>query len=246
MTPDKRKTALLIISLLNTIAVFSCSSNPGYRSAARSDLFEPHEVAGVLPEYRLGFGDVVEIKFFRNSQFNESLKVRPDGRISLAKVGELQVNGMTPSQLDSVVTSVYAEFIRDPDVTVIVREFAGYKFYVLGEVGSPGGYPVERNMTILQAIASAGGPKLSAKLNSVAIIRRAQGTDIEARIFDLSKTLNDDPRRILENDIFIQPHDIIYVPKTAIASVSDFMGQLYSGFLPPLDLYLRAVLFYDR
>jgi polysaccharide export outer membrane protein len=74
-------------------------------------------------------------------------------------MGEKFAAGMTPLQLDCLITLKYSEFIQDPDVTVIVREFGGQQVHVLGEVNSPGGYPVERNMTLLQAVASAGGVK---------------------------------------------------------------------------------------
>lgn len=232
--------------------LWGCSSHPNAQSSEtvspkRRSLLASSYEAHSLPEYQLGFSDVIEIKFFRNFQFNETVTVRPDGRISLQKVGELQVTGFTPAQLDSVITKTYAEFVLEPDVTVIVRQFGGYQVYVLGEVNSPGGYPVQRSMTVLQALASAGGHKLSAKLASVMILRRGQEDEVEAIKVNLKKSVK--ARRIEEvtaNDIFVQPRDIIFVPKTFIASASDFMRQVYSGFLPPLDLYLRAVLFYDR
>ncbi len=209
-------------------------------------LFASTRATSEMPEYRLGFGDVLEVKFFRNPQFNESLLVRPDGRVSLAKVGELHVAGMTPVELDSVITRTYGEFLLEPEVTVIVREFGGYQIYVLGEVSSPGGYPVQRNMTVLQALASAGGTKNSAKLGNVMVLRRGQGEAIEAKKLDVRRPVRAKRESdIIGNDIYLQPHDIIYVPKTFVASASDFMRQVYSGFLPPLDLYLRAVLFYD-
>lgn len=199
-----------------------------------------------FPEYRFGFGDVIEVKFFRNEQFNETVKVRPDGRISLEKVGELNVTGMTPFQLDTVLTRLYGSFIRNPDITVIVREFGGYQVYVLGEVAAPGGFEIQRNMTILQALAVAGGPKVSAKLNSVIVLRRERTNDISAFRVDLTKPMKPKYESdVLQNDIFIQPQDVVYVPKTFIANVSTFMKQVYDGVLPPVDLYLRALLFYN-
>ncbi|MFQ5648509.1 MAG: polysaccharide biosynthesis/export family protein [bacterium] len=242
-------TAFLHLSL----AIWACSSHPGVQTAGparmtgKGPLFASTRTSSVLPEYRLGFGDVVEVKFFRNPQFNETLVVRPDGRVSLAKVGEMRVAGMTPAQLDSVITHTYAEFVIEPEVTVIVREFGGYQVYVLGEVTSPGGYAVQRNMTVLQALATAGGPKLSARLGSVMVLRRGQSDKVEALKVDVRQPLKaKQESEIYGNDVYLQPHDIVYVPKTFVASVSDFMRQVYSGFLPPLDLYLRAVLFYDR
>ena len=91
-----------------------------------------------MPEYRLGFGDEIEVKFFNNAQFNEMITVRPDGRITLEKIGDIYVTGMTPSQLDSLITTTYADIIRDPEVTVFVRKFGSYQTYILGEVGDPG------------------------------------------------------------------------------------------------------------
>lgn len=246
------KTTTKAASVL-VLLLLGCSSHPGVQRS-ESFLQTPEtasstfkQQSGVLPEYKLGFGDVIDIKFFRNAQFNETIKVRPDGRISLAKVGEIQANGLTPAQLDSIITRTYAEFLLEPDVTVIVREFGGYQVYVLGEVNSPGGLAVQRNMTILQALAAAGGTKISAKLGSVMILRRDQNDEVSAIKLDLTKPVQGKSKsNIVQNDIFIQPYDIIFVPKTFIANVSDFMRQVYAGFLPPLDLYLRAVLFYDR
>jgi len=197
------------------------------------------------PDYRLGFGDVIEVKFFRHSEFNETVAVRPDGKISLQKVGELRVADMTPSSLDSVITRTYSEFVIEPEVTVIVRKFGGFQVYVLGEVNSPGGYPVQNKMSLLQAIAAAGGPKLSAKLRSVIVLRREQGT-LKAIKTNVARSLSSKGARTALSDTPVMPQDIVYVPKTFIASASDFMRQVYSGFLPPLDLYLRAVLYYDR
>jgi protein involved in polysaccharide export with SLBB domain len=192
-----------------------------------------------IPEYRLGFGDMIEVKFFENERFNEAVTIRPDGRISLERMGEIFVAGMTPIQLDSMITLKYAEFIQDPDVTVIVRGFSGYKIYVLGEVNQPGGYPVEREMTLLQAIASAGGTREGAKIQSTILLRRGANNEVEAQKVDLKKAIRNGNKVASSYDLFVQPHDIVYVPKTTIASASTFMQQIYDGFLPQVDLYLR-------
>jgi protein involved in polysaccharide export with SLBB domain len=232
------------ISLIAAAVVWSCASNSQMRTAGT---ISSGSTEKTIPEYRLGFGDVVDIKFFRNEQFNETVTVRPDGRISLAKVGELYVAGMPPAQLDSIVTETYRKFVLEPEVTVIVREFGGYKVYVLGEVNLAGGFAVERNMTLLQAIAAAGGPKLSAKMSSVMVLRRGYNKEVEAIKVDLTKSVKAKRGAVVaQNDILVEPRDIIYVPKTLIANVSDFMRQVYAGVLPPLDLYLRAIIVYEN
>ncbi len=198
--------------------------------------------------YQLGFGDEIEIKFFRNPEFNETVTVRPDGRISLQKVGEIDVAGKTPAQLDSLITAVYEQFVVDPEVTVIVRNIGSHKFYILGEVETPGGYPLEREMSVLQALATAGGPKHSARISNVILLRQNAHGQIQPILIDVKKLVRStpDPREMERHHLTLQPRDIVYVPKTTIASISDFMQQVYDGLLPPVDLYLRAVLFYDR
>lgn len=233
--------ALLLVSTL----ALNCANHSELQTPPKAPSALPS--SKLLPEYKLGYGDVVDIKFFRNPEFNETLVVRPDGRISLPKVGEMHAAGMTPAELDSIITQTYSEFVIEPDVTVIVREFGGYQVYVLGEVESPGGYPVQRDMTVLQALAMAGGAQISAKLGSVMVLRRSQGEEIEALKLNLRKPVEAKQQGdIAQNDIYVQPRDIVFVPKTFVASASDFMRQVYAGFMPPLDLYLRAVLFYDR
>ena len=207
----------------------------------------PHkQQTGTLDEYRLGFGDVIEIKFFRNPEFNDTITVRPDGRISLMKIGELKVAGMTPAALDSVITQTYAEFVLEPDVTVIVREFGGYQVYILGAVDSPGGYPIQRDMSVLHAIASAGGATNAAKLNSVMVLRRGQTKEIVAYKVDVLKPFDaKNVSEVIQNDLIIEPYDIVYVPKTAIANIATFMTHVYDGFLPPLNFYVRALIAFD-
>lgn len=205
---------------------------------------DPLEKNKKMPEYRMGFGDVLEIKFFNNDKFNEMVTVRPDGRITLQRVGDIRVNGMTPSTLDTIITESYSQIIIIPEVTVFVREFGGNQVYVLGEVNQPGGFPIQQNMNLLQVIASAGGAKDGAKLSSVVVLRKKSTGEVEARKVNLSATIkgNGNSGHL---DLAIQPQDIIFVPKTFIANMSTFMKQIYDGVLPPLDSYLRF-LYWNR
>lgn len=238
--------------LLITIGLSGCSgSAKGKQTYYRDVGGEPAGRSSILPEYRLGFGDEIEIKFFNNERFNETVTVRPDGRITMERIGDLYVTGMTPSQIDSLITVTYAEIIRDPEVTVFVRKFGSYQVYVLGEVARPGGYPVERNMTIVQVLAVAGGVPYSAALSSVMILRQNRNEEIQALMLDVSSylqgdrmliTMVDKEIEVSVNDFFIQPLDIVYVPKTPMASVVAFLEQVYAGLLPPVDVYLRALL----
>ena len=241
----RTRNIILLFCLLGIFVFLNCSHQTSfYNSSLASD--KDYVMVPSAPAYRLGFGDVVEVKFFNNEIFNETIKVRPDGYISLQKVGDIFISGMTPSQLDSVVTLSYSEIIKDPDVTIIVREFGGYQVYVLGEVDAPGGYPIERNMTMLQAIAAAGGCKKSGNLSSVILLRRGTDQRVNAVRFDLERALKGHGSSITDRDLYVRATDIIYVPETFISNVSTFLTQVYDGVLPPVDAYIRALLYRSR
>ena len=98
----------------------------------------PETQGQVVTVYQLQPGDVLDIKFYYASDLNEHVKIRPDGKISLQLIGELDVASLTPQDLDSLLRERYARILVNPEVAVIVREFAGQKAYVGGEVNSPG------------------------------------------------------------------------------------------------------------
>jgi len=191
-----------------------------------------------LPEYRLGILDELEIRVRYHERLNNTIKVRPDGRITLEDLGDIFAAGMTPSQLDSVITDLYSKTIHEPEVTIFVRGFAGLSVYVLGEVRNPGIVEMKPKMTVLQAVAAASGSVRGAKMNSVMRLRRDAAGQIQAQRLDLNSTAI---KNAAYQDIYVQPEDIIFVPKTFIASVNDFLTQVYDGVLPPVDVYLRAL-----
>lgn len=191
----------------------------------------PSQVSA-MPAYRLGFGDVLDIKFLGSPEYNETVTVRPDGRISLQGIDELDVLGLSPADLDARITQAYSQILVNPGVTVIVRQSAGQKCYVAGEVDKPGSFDLAKGMTALRAIAAAGGPKKSAKMGSVILIRMDAQNRAEATRLDLSFT-----RDGLEYDLPVMGNDIIYVPRSFIADVNAFVSQLYEIVLPPFDSY---------
>ncbi len=228
---------------------FGCSNWTALKDESamktRPEIFQPPQ-AETFPEYQLGFGDVIEVKFFNNPRFNETLAVRPDGRISLEKMNEVFVIGMTPARLDSLVSATYAQFVLNPEVTVFVRQFGGNQVYVLGEVKSPGGYPLQKDMTLLQALTAAGGPNQTAKLKSVLLLRPGLNHEIHALRLDLSKALHGSTGAVSGNALHVQAQDVVYVPKTFIGNVSGFLKQVYDGVLPPLSIYLQALWWSNR
>lgn len=205
-------------------------------AATRAVLAAPVNRPSRAPEYRLGFGDVLEVKFFNNSEYNETTAVRPDGKITLQRIGDISVVGMRVSQLDSIITASYAEILVHPDATVFVREFGGQFVYVMGEVQNPGSYAVTKGLSLLRAITTAGGPLHSAKMNSIILVRGDEHKNLAAERFDLSATSLD---KLLANDTPILPYDLVYVPKTFVSDLEVFLARIYQVVMPPLDLAAR-------
>jgi len=183
----------------------------------------------VQEEYVLQPGDVIEIKFFYNPELNEHIIIRPDGKISLQLIDEVEAAGLTPSKLDRILTGKYEKILKFPEVTVIVKEFSGQKIYVGGEVNSPGIIPLSGKLTSLQAILQAGGFKNTAELKSVVILRN-QGT--EDPLFMTINLKEDLSTAAHQNDILLKPYDIVFVPKTTIAKMNQFVDQYIEKLIP--------------
>jgi protein involved in polysaccharide export with SLBB domain len=197
----------------------------------------------VLPDYRIGILDELEIRVRYHERLNGISKVRPDGRITLEDIGDILVAGMTPAQLDSAITTAYEEIIHEPEVTIFVRSFGSLSVYVCGEVRDAGVFEMKPKMTVLQAVAAARGPIRGAKMNSVMLLRRNATGEIKAIRLDLNSTA---VRNAAYRDLYVQPEDIIFVPKTFIANVNNFLTQVYDGLFPPVDIYFRALREYNR
>lgn len=227
-----------------SLLMYGCAAT----QSSRSNVIEAAAVgtsfsASVLPDYRIGILDELEIRVRYHERLNGLSKVRPDGRITLEDIGDVFVAGMTPAELDSVITSAYDAYIHEPEVTVFVRSFGNLSVYVCGEVRDAGVVEMKPKMTVLQALAAARGPVRGAKMNSVMLLRRNANGEIKAIRLDLNSTavMNAGYR-----DLYVQPEDIIFVPKTFIANVNNFLTQVYDGLFPPVDIYFRALREYNR
>ncbi len=237
------------LEFLLLFAMFGCSGNtaarrnPALTSEAATTGAKVSPAAVMLPEYRLGLLDDLEVRVQFHERLNETAKVRPDGRITLQEIGELYVLGLTAVEVDRLITEAYAKSIHAPEVTVFVRSFAGLSVYVLGEVDKPGRLDMVPNLTVLQAIATAGGSLKGAKLNSVIVLRQDGSGKVQAQRLDLNRGAIQNG---LAQDRYLMPQDIVFVPKTFIANVNEFLTQVYEGLFPPFDIYLRAAREYNR
>jgi polysaccharide export outer membrane protein len=184
-----------------------------------------------ISDYRLRPGDKIAIKFFYHPELDEAVMIGPDGKISLTLVDEVLAAGLTASQLDEVLTKEYEKYLENFSINVIVREYSGLRVYVSGEVGAGGFLSLRGNMTVLQAIFAKGGFQRTAKPENVILVRKGAGNKPVAMLIDLQPVLSGEQ---LENDIYLMPSDIVYVPKNWISKAGDFV-----------DMYLRRVLMVD-
>jgi len=139
----------------------------------------------VSKEFLLGPEDVLEVTVWRNQDLSRSVVVRPDGKISLPLVGDVQASGLSASQVAEKIAARLTEFKENPNVSVSVREVNSYFVYVLGEVQRPGKYPVKSYATVLQGVSLAGGFTNFAAKNRMAVLRtvtKSSGDQHQIRI----------------------------------------------------------------
>ena len=179
--------------------------------------------------YKIQAGDLLDIKFYDNPELNEQLQVRPDGRISLQLVDEIVATGMTPVELKNTLLEKYKTEFKNPKITVIVRSFSLQKIYVSGEVKEPKVIDLQGNIRVLQAISQVGGFIGTAKKDEIVVIRRKIGS--KPQIFQINIEMvvdGTDP----DQDIVLCPQDIIYVPKSHIANVNQWVDQYMTKMSP--------------
>ncbi len=180
-------------------------------------------------EYRIQPGDLLDIKFFYNPELNEAVTVRPDGRIALQLVKEIDAAGKTPAELTDFLTGKYAPQIKNPEITVLVRTFSTQKVYVDGEVFKAGLIALTEPMTVLQAIAQAGGFKETAKRSEVILIRKGADNKRITMTMNMENAIDGTDRA---QDLLLMPYDVVYIPRSNIANVNLWVDQYIRKNLP--------------
>ncbi len=180
-------------------------------------------------EYRIQAGDHLDVKFYFNPDLSENLVVRPDGKISLQLVSEMQAAGLTPKELTEALKREYSRELAKPELSVIMRTFTAQRIFVGGEVGRPGERPLVGPLTVLQAVAMSEGFTNSAKTTEVIVIRRrpdgrglVMPVNIKAAISGAD----------LSQDLALMPYDVVYVPRSTLATANLFVDQTIVKMIP--------------
>ena len=168
--------------------------------------------SSVAPDYRIGPGDTLQIFVWRNPELTQSVPVRPDGKISTPLVEDMVAVGKTPSQLARDVEAVLGEYIRSPQVNVIVTNpvSAFSQVKVIGQVVNPQSLPYREGMRVLDAILAAGGLTEFAAGNRGKIVRKVDGKDTELKV-KVEDLVN---KGAMKHNLELKPGDVIVVPQS--------------------------------
>jgi protein involved in polysaccharide export with SLBB domain len=185
------------------------------------------------PLYRLTKSDTVELSFTFSPEYNQSLTVQPDGFVALRGAGTVLAEGLTLPELRGAVARAYAGTLRQPEITVILKDFERPYFLASGEVGHPGKYELRGDLTVSEAVAIAGGLTQQAKHSQVVLFRRISTGIAEAQLVDLKKMLN---TRDLREDLHLRAGDFVFVPQSRISKIRKYMpASSLSWYMNPLQ-----------
>jgi len=176
-------------------------------SAAKPPVAIPPGVA-VPADYVIGPEDILTIVFWREKDLSSDVVVRPDGRISLPVLQDVDAAGLTPQQLRESLTKTAERYVEDPNVTVVVKEINSRRVFITGQVAKPGPYNITSPMTVLQLIAFAGGLLEYADEKNIVIMRMEKDTPVSYR-FNYREVAE---RKNLKQNIALKPGDTVIVP----------------------------------
>jgi polysaccharide export outer membrane protein len=176
-------------------------------SHARSPVLPEQEVAGVAST--LGAGDLIEVRVFQEPELSGLFQVGGQGDLIFPLCRRVVVGGLTANGAAEKLRACLSEgFLRDPQVTVLVREFNSKKVFVFGEVQKPGTFPYQDGMSVVQAVTLAGGFTRTAAQNSTSVTRKVDSKEVKVRVNVQDIALGKAPNFLLE------PGDIVYVPES--------------------------------
>lgn len=187
-----------------------------------------------VDRYLIQVGDRMRIEFLSDPEPSTNaseVTVRPDGRISLRGVDDVLAAGVTPAELDSVLTRQFARLLVDPELSVIVESFSREKVYVLGEVERPREIELNGPITLLQAISAAGGYLTTANLGNIVVVRPLPDGQVAAMKVDMLATAQAGKTAA---PVVLHAQDVVIVPRTAIAKVGVFVEQYFENLNPAL------------
>lgn len=191
-----------------TMPVYAQSNTAAPQGNTPAPQTQPVKSATDDPTYVIGPEDMINVAVWKEPDFSSTVPVRPDGKISLPLLGDIEAAGRTPSELAQDLTGKLKKYIDDPHVTVVVTAINSKRVYILGEVNHPGAMNMTPKMTVLQAISAAGGVTPYANTKKISILRTEEGKQTKF-MFNYKEVVNgNDPQQ----NILLKSGDTIVVP----------------------------------
>jgi polysaccharide export outer membrane protein len=185
--------------------------------------------------YRLRAGEVLDIHFQFTPEFNQTVTVQPDGYVALREVGEIRVADKTVPEVVAGLQTAYGKILRDPAITVELKDFEKPYFIVGGQVVKPGKYDLRGDTTVVQAVQIAGGFDLKSKKSEILLFRRVSDDWVEVNKVDLNRMMR---QKDLSQDLRLLPGDMVLVPtKSGLSNISRFIP------VPSLGMYFNPLPF---
>jgi len=195
-------------SLFSGLGATVIRSTPQNNDAAQTSQTATPNAVATDPDYKIGPQDMLRIDVWKEPDISRVVPVRPDGKITLPLVNDVQASGLTTTQLAARIAEGLKKYITSPQVTVGVTEINSRKIFVSGEVSHPGAFPLLPNMTVLQALSTAGGFTQFAREKKIYILRMEDGRQVK-HPFNYKDAVSG---KNVEQNIMLQGGDIIVVP----------------------------------
>jgi polysaccharide biosynthesis/export protein len=186
------------------------------------------------PLYRLNRSDLVAITFSLAPEFNQTLRVQPDGYVMLEDAGAVYARGLTLEEFRLAVQKAYAGYFHDPQVAVSLQDFEHPYFVAGGEVGHPGKYELRTETNVIEAVQIAGGFTHEAKHSQVVLFRHVNDDLVEARVLNIKTMLKEKRLNEVPN---LRPGDMVFVPQNYISKMDRFLTK------PSLSMYVSSTQF---
>lgn len=202
------------LKLLLSLLAFACSataqSAPQQIAAVSVDSNVPIRTAATsADDYIIGNEDVLAVNIWKEPEISRTVPVRPDGKITLPLIGDIQAGGLTPHKLQNDITAGLRSYVSSPEVTVIVQEVKSRRFNIVGEITKPGSYALTEPMTVLDAIAVGGGLRDFAKGSRIYVLRTNSDGTKSRLAFDYKQVIKG--KRMSEN-VELRSGDTIVIP----------------------------------
>ena len=210
------KSLNIIFSALFLFGLVACNTNSNVKkqviNSNTQDITKEIKELRVSSDYLLQPGDLVEIQVYKESDMDRTLRISTQGTIAFPLIGNINIAGINVSQAENKIEDKLKAYLKNPSVSLLIKEYANKTLYVLGQVKKPSSIPIppEKTMTLLEAITSAGGFTDIAAVSKVKILRMEEGKQhsIEVDVSQITKEGNK------QFDIPLKPGDVIFVPQS--------------------------------